>query len=115
MKKVSLLLGSLGGALAGYVFSNKKLRQDLANAKDAQAAAKVLGKHLSADGQAVGKEVKQFVHSDQFQEKMSEAKKYAKQYYEKSKKEVTKLMKQGKKEATGFIKNQVGGMKKGKK
>ncbi len=112
MKKLTLLLGSLGGALAGYVFSNKKLRHELSNAKDAQAAAKILGKHLSADGHAVGDEVKQFVQSDHFHEKMVEAKKYAKKYYDTSKKEVQKLVKQGKKEATGFLKTKVGGRKK---
>ncbi len=108
MRKVGLLLGSLGGVLAGYVFSNKKLRQDLSNAKDAQAAAKILGKHLAADGQSVGKEVKSFVQSDQFQGKLDDAKKYAKKYYDTSKKEVAKLVKQGKKEAQGFLKSKVG-------
>ncbi len=112
MKKLTLLLGSLGGALAGYVFSNKQLRHDLAKAKDAQAAAKILGKHLSNDGQAVGKEVTQFVKSDHFQDKMSEAKKYAKDYYTKSKKEVEKMMKQGTKEAKKMFKTKPVGKKK---
>ncbi len=57
MKKLSFLVGTLGGAMAGYVFSNKKLREQLVNAKDPSAAAKILGKHLSEDGQVVAKEV----------------------------------------------------------
>lgn len=112
MKKLALLVGPLAGALAGYLVSNKKLRQELVDAKDAQTQARILGKHLSADGQAVAKEVKAFVQSDQFQDKMGEAKKYAKEYYDMSKKEVQKLVKKGEKEMKGFMKKEV---KKGKK
>ena len=43
MKKLSLLLGTLGGATAGYLFSNKKLRDQLSGAKDAEEAARILG------------------------------------------------------------------------
>ena len=34
MRKYSLLLGALGGAMAGYLFSNDKLRKELATAKN---------------------------------------------------------------------------------
>lgn len=76
MKKLSLLLGTLGGALAGYVFSNTKLREELSNAKDPETAGKILAKHLQADGKTIGKEVKQFVESDVVQDNMKKAKSY---------------------------------------
>ena len=40
MKKISLLLSTLGGAMGGYLLSNKKLREELMKAKDAETAAK---------------------------------------------------------------------------
>ena len=99
MKKISLLLGSLGGAMAGYIFSNKKLRQQLADAKDAGAAAKILGKHLASDGEQVAKEVTRFVGSHDWEGTMNTGKKYAVKYYQASKREVQKMMRKGKKEA----------------
>jgi len=79
MKKLSLLLGTLGGALAGYVFSNTKLREELSGAKDAEAAGKILAKHLQTDGKQIGKEVQQFVKSDVVQDNMHKAQKYVKE------------------------------------
>lgn len=78
MKKLSLLLGTLGGALAGYVFSNTNLREELAKAKDADTAGKILAKHLQKDGKQIGREVKQFVQSDVVQDNMKKAKLYVK-------------------------------------
>lgn len=60
MKKISLLLGTLGGAMAGYLLSNDKLRQDLVKAKDPEAAAKLLGMQLVRDGKKLGHEVRKF-------------------------------------------------------
>src|SRR3989338_7508840 len=79
MKKLSLLLGTLGGALAGYVFSNTNLREELSKAKDADAAGKILAKHLQRDGKQIGREVKQFVQSDVVQNNVKKAKHYVKQ------------------------------------
>jgi hypothetical protein len=79
MKKLSLFLGTLGGALAGYVFSNTNLREELANAKDAEAAGRILAKHLQKDGKQIGKEVKEFVDSDVVQKNMKKAQTYVKQ------------------------------------
>ena len=93
MKKVSLLLGALGGAMAGYVFSNQKLRNELSEAKDAEAAAQILGKHMKSDGQKIGKEVWDFVQSDEVQKNMKKAKKYAEQQFKTAKGEVQKYMK----------------------
>lgn len=98
MKKLSFLLGTLGGAMAGYVLSNNKLRRELMASKDASAAAKVLGKHLAADGQTVAKEVKEIAKEHHFDEHLVEGKRYAKKYYVSAKKELTKFIgKQAKK------------------
>ncbi len=78
MKKLSLLIGTLGGATAGYLFSNKKLRDQLSKAKDAEEAARILGKHLQKDGQKLGKQLQDFIHSDDMQKNFAKAKKYAK-------------------------------------
>lgn len=76
MKKLSLFLGTIGGAVAGYVFSNTKLREELATAKDAEEAGRILAKHLQADGKQIGKEVKTFVESDVVQTNMKKAQTY---------------------------------------
>lgn len=76
MKKLSLLLGTLGGAMAGYVFSNTKLREELSGAKDAEEAGRILAKHLQTDGKKIGKEVKNFVESDVVQKNMKKAQTY---------------------------------------
>lgn len=85
MKKLSLLLGALGGAMAGYVFSNGKLREELADAKDAEAAGKILAKHLQKDGKQIGKEVQSFVKSDAVQDNVKKAKQYADSQFKKLK------------------------------
>ncbi|OGJ61056.1 hypothetical protein A3C37_03255 [Candidatus Peribacteria bacterium RIFCSPHIGHO2_02_FULL_53_20] len=95
MKKLSLLVGALGGSLAGYIFSNQKLREQLTNAKDAEAAAKILGKHLSHDGKKIAKEVQEFVQSDDVQKNLTKARKFAGQKFEEAKKEVAALMETG--------------------
>jgi hypothetical protein len=92
MKKLSFLLGTLGGALAGYVFSNNKLRKELTEAPDAAAAAKVLGKHLAADGQTVAKEVGDLAKQYHLDERLDDGKKYALKYYNSARKELTKFV-----------------------
>lgn len=119
MKKLPLLLGALGGALAGYLFNNTKLRTDLSKAKDAEAAAKILGKHLSADGKKIGKEVQNFMESEDVQKNLKKAKAYAEkqakewgaelqEYVGKNakvaKKVATKQMKKGMKQAKKGVK-----------
>lgn len=99
MRKLSLLLGSLGGVMAGYVFSNKKLRQELMAAKDAEHAAKIIGKHLAADGEEVAKEVKKFAHEHEFDKKVAQGKSYVTKYYKKSQKDVKKMLSAGMKDA----------------
>ncbi len=105
MRKYSLLFGALGGALAGYLFSNEKLRKELSTAKTADDAGKILSKHLSHDGKRIGGEVKKFVDSDLVQDNMKKMKVAAKDYFDKAKGEVAVMMKEAEKEA----------MKEGKK
>lgn len=100
MKKLSFLLGTLGGAMAGYVFSNKKLRDQLMAAKDASAAAKILGKHLSEDGQVVAKEVRQLAEEHNLDDRIADGRKYVQNYYESAKGEVQKFLGAKVKQAT---------------
>ena len=104
MKKLSLLVGTLGGAMAGYLFSNKELREALSKAKDPEAAAKLLGKHLQKDGKKVAKEVQEFVESDDVQQNLNKAKKFAKEKADQAKKELDVLVGKGKKKAVKTVK-----------
>jgi hypothetical protein len=98
MRKLTLLLGAMGGAMAGYVFSNKTLRDELTNAKDAEAAGKVLAKHLAKDGKQVGKEVKNFIESEEVQQNLTKARKYAMDQAKEIQKNAMALMKEGQKQ-----------------
>lgn len=104
MRKLTLLLGAMGGAMAGYVFSNKGLRDELTKAKDAEAAGKVLAKHLAKDGKQVGHEVKKFIDSDEVQDNLAKAKKYALEQAKELQKNAIALMKQGEKQAEAYVK-----------
>jgi hypothetical protein len=104
MRKYSLLLGALGGAMAGYLFSNDKLRKELAEAKNADDASKILGKHLAQDGKKIGGEVKKFVDSDMVQDNMAKMKTYAQDYFDKAKTEVTDMVKKAEKKMMGTAK-----------
>lgn len=97
MKKLSLLLGTLGGGLAGYLFSNKALREQLSNAKDAEHAAKLLGQHLQKDGKKFAAQVQEFIESDDVQKNLKKAKIFAKQKMDEAKKELNVVMETGKK------------------
>ncbi|MFH0851415.1 MAG: hypothetical protein V1876_01570 [Candidatus Peregrinibacteria bacterium] len=92
MKKLSLLIGTLGGAMAGYLFSNQKLRKDLAEAKDAETAARLLGKHLQQDGKKLAAQAQEFVGSAEVQKNWKKAKTYAQETFEVARKELTKLV-----------------------
>ena len=83
--------------MAGYLFSNKKLRDDLGKAKDAEAAAAALAKHLKNDGKKVGGEVQKFIESDPVQKKFRDARTFAKKEFDKASQEVNKLVGRGKK------------------
>ncbi len=107
MKKLSLLLGTLGGATAGYLFSNKKLREQIANAKDAEEAARVLGQHLEKDGKKLAKQMKEFIESEEVQKNVTKAKKYAKKTVDDAKKELDTALKSGTKKAKTAAKRKV--------
>ena len=95
MRKVSLLLGTLGGAMAGYLFSNSKLREELANAKDAEAAGKILAKHLQTDGKKIGSEVQKFAKSPEVQGNLKKAKKFVADHAKKLQKDMKSFVKEG--------------------
>lgn len=105
MKKVSLLLGALGGAMAGYVFSNGKLREELADAKDAEAAGKILAKHLQQDGKKIGSEVKRFAQSDEVKGNMTKAKKFVAHHAQKIKSDMKAFVTEGKMGAKKAVKS----------
>ena len=111
MKKLSLLVGTLGGAMAGYLFSNKKLREELSIAKDAEAAAKMLGKHLQRDGKKFAKHVQEFVESDDVQRNLSTAKKYAGKHYDRAVQELGAMVGQGRKKAGRAVKKKASAAK----
>jgi len=92
MKKLTFLLGTVGGAMAGYVFSNKKLRNEMLEAKDSKEAAKILGKHLSNDGQVVAKEVRQLAEQHGLDDRIADGKEYVQEYYSSAKDEVQKFL-----------------------
>ncbi len=104
MKKLSLLLGTLGGALAGYVFSNSKLRDELSSAKDAEAAGKILAKHLAKDGKQLGHEVKKFAESDEVQDNLKKAKEYAQSTMKKFQGELKGMVSEGTKQIEKEVK-----------
>ena len=105
MKKFSLLLGALGGALAGYLMSNDKLRDELMHAKNPEAAAKTLGKHLQHDGKKIAHEAHAFVSSPVVQKNFKKVQKYAKTKFEEAKSEVKVMMKKGAKQAKSSAKS----------
>ena len=104
MRKFSLLLGTLGGALAGYILSNDKLRQKMVDAPNAEAMAKMLGQQLTKDGKKIAKEVKVFVESDDVQKNLKKAKVFASRKLGVAQKKLEGMMKKGAKEARKYAK-----------
>lgn len=82
--------------MAGYILSNKKLRESLAKAKDADDVAKLLGKHLQRDGKKIAKQVKEFVDSEDVQNNIKKAKSFATKKVNDAKDELSELMCEGK-------------------
>lgn len=113
MKKISILLGTLGGALGGYLLSNGKLRDSLLKAKDPEHAAKLLGKHLQQDGKKLAREVQTFVQSDDVQANLGKAKKFALQTLGEAKKQVKGFMQNGVSSVKTSVKRKAGKASKG--
>ncbi|MDO8648891.1 MAG: hypothetical protein Q7R81_03845 [Candidatus Peregrinibacteria bacterium] len=74
MKKLSLLMSTLGGTAAFYILSNSKLRKELSKARNPQEMLEVIKKHTSRDGSKIAKEVQELVTSDEVQGKIAQAK-----------------------------------------
>ena len=104
MKKISLLLSTLGGAMGGYLLSNKKLREELMKAKDAETAAKTLGKHLQRDGKKIAGQVREFVGSEDVQLNIAKAKQFAKKKADEARRELSQLVACGKNKAKTQVK-----------
>jgi uncharacterized membrane-anchored protein YjiN (DUF445 family) len=104
MRRFSLLLGTLGGAIAGYILSNDKLRKQMREAPNAEAMAKMLGQELAKDSKKVANEVKTFVESDDVQRNLRKAKAFASKKMGVAQKELNVLMKKGAKEAKKYAK-----------
>lgn len=102
MKKLSLLIGALGGAMAGYLFSNQKLRKDLSTAKDAESAARLLGAHLQRDGKKLASQAKDFIESEDVQKNLHKAREYAQRTFVTARKELMKLVSRAEKGAEGM-------------
>lgn len=111
MKKLSLLIGTLGGAMAGYLFSNKKLREDLGNAKDAETAARLLGKHLQHDGMKLAEQAQDFIGSAEVQRNWKKAKDYAQESFVTARKEVLHMVSKAEDAAMDATKDARGAMK----
>lgn len=112
MRKLSLLIGALGGALAGYVFSNAKLREELSHAKDAEDAAHILGKHMQHDGKKLGKHVTEFIQSDDVQRNVRKAKAFVQRSVDGATKEIRALTHEGKNRAETAVKRTMSRAKK---
>ncbi|MEK7218145.1 MAG: hypothetical protein AAB728_01630 [Patescibacteria group bacterium] len=104
MKRFSLLLGAIGGALGGYLLSNEKLRTELKKAKNPEAAAKLLGRHLQQDGSKIAKEAKAFIESEDVQKNLAKAKKFATAKLKEAKKSMKDMVKHGRREADKMVK-----------
>ena len=90
--------------MAGYLMSNDKLREDLAKAKDPEAAAKLLGQHLAKDGKKIGKEVKGFVESDHVKQNVKQMKTYASKQWSVAQKSLQGMIKKGTSSAKAAVK-----------
>jgi len=112
MKKFSLLLGALGGGFAGYLFSNKKLRDELTQSKDAEQAAKTLGKHLQRDGQKLGLQVREFIESEDVKKHVTKARQFAKKKVDEAKKELKSTAQKSTKQVKATVKKKAASAKK---
>lgn len=98
MKKLSLLVSTIGGAVLGYLASNERLRKELSKAKGPDAARKILAQHLQKDGKRIGQEIRSFLESAHMQKKIHGAQTMLQQQFRKAEGELNHLFNQGKKE-----------------
>ena len=74
-------------------------------AKDPEAAAKILGKHVQRDGNKVANEVTKFVKSDDVKRNLRKAKEFAVGKLEEAKKGMQSMVKQGTTRAKSAVKS----------
>lgn len=102
MKKLSFVVSALGGAVLGYLASNKKLREELSKAKSPDAAGKILAGHLQKDGKHIGHELRSFLESAHMQRKIQSVNQIFQQQLQKAEGGLHDLLDQGKNEAKKF-------------
>ena len=97
MKKLALLLGTVGSTAAWYILSNKKIRTELGKAKGPQETIDILKKYIGKDAEKIGKEVYELIHSEELQEKLTSAKGFAAEKFSEAKTGFGGLLARGKK------------------
>ena len=97
MKKLSLLMGTIGSTAAWYILSNKKLRTELGKAKGPEATINILKKYIGRDADKIGNEVYEFFQSEELQQKVEGAKTFAEDKFSKVKTGFGGLLARGKK------------------
>lgn len=102
MKKLSFVVSALGGAVLGYLASNKRLREELSKAKSPDAAGKILASHLQKDGKHIGHELRSFLESAHMQKKIQGVNHMFHQQLQKAEGGLHDLFDQGKNEAKKF-------------
>ena len=108
MKKFNFLIGALGGALGGFVLSNKKLRNQLGEAKTKKEAAKILGEAIQKSGSELANDTKKLLESEEVQSKLKNFKEFANEKWADLQTEVSgiakRAVKTAKKETTKKLK-----------
>lgn len=102
MRKLSFVVSALGGAVLGYLASNKKLREELSKARGPDAAGRILASHLQKDGKHIGHELRSFLESAHMQKKIQGAHFLLQQQLQKAEGGLHDLLDQGKNEAKKF-------------
>lgn len=100
MKKFNFIIGALGGALSGYLMSNKKLRQQLVKAKDKKEAAKILGESIKQSGSDLAQDAKELLESESVQKTFGDFRTFANKKWTEVQKEIGSYAKK----ATGHAK-----------
>jgi len=97
MKKLNLLVGTIGTTAAWYILSNKKLRTELGQAEGPEETIKILKRYIGRDAEKIGKEVYEFFQSEELKEKLDDAKTFAEEKLTDAKTGLSGLLAKGKK------------------
>lgn len=115
MKKLSLLLGAVGGAMAGYVFSNARLRDELARAKDADDVSAVLKRHVRKDAQKLGRDLRHFLESEEVAAYVEKVRQVAKKGVDEAARGVQSIVREGEVRAKKALRETRVGAKRGRR